>query len=256
MPQRKTRTPRPSEKVTISLSDAVQNAAPELAELCYQIAAVPAAVGWGDTVADTVSGANMRDLDVLGVDISEASIMPSGAASAESSKSLVPHALEIPDYEPRLQISPKERLQRRQDVIELLDALYASGDLEGTEEWARLKATASLEMLEGYFDGLPQEIQDEAYAAMTAAESAPEPRAETETAEEKAVREERGARRSAWLDRKISEEDWLGKDLLAESHLAYNTIKRYRAGEKSNRGSYVRGQLAKAFRCELSEVPE
>jgi hypothetical protein len=67
----------------------------------------------------------------------------------------------------------------------------------------------------------------------------------------------RGKTRSAWLDEQITLKQWSSDtDIATNSGPTYNTIQRYRSGEKSTRETYVRGRLAKAFGCLISEVPE
>jgi hypothetical protein len=68
----------------------------------------------------------------------------------------------------------------------------------------------------------------------------------------------RAKARSDWLDQKLAQhQTWTSDSDIAEgSGLVYNTIQRYRSGATSTRGLYVRRGLAKAFQCEIGEVPE
>jgi hypothetical protein len=67
----------------------------------------------------------------------------------------------------------------------------------------------------------------------------------------------RGKIRAAWLDKKRSDREWTSDlDIVQNGGPTYNPIRRYRSGRKSTRDAYVRGKLAKAFGCEISEVPE
>lgn len=67
---------------------------------------------------------------------------------------------------------------------------------------------------------------------------------------------QRAKARCEWLDKNISALKW-DSDLDIQAHQGptYNTIQRYRSGKTSTRDQYVRGKLAKAFRCKIDEVP-
>jgi hypothetical protein len=73
-----------------------------------------------------------------------------------------------------------------------------------------------------------------------------------------ADRAKRAKARSDWLDHKLAQQQtWTSDSDIAEgAGLAYNTIQRYRSGATSTRDLYVRRGLAKAFQCEIPEVPE
>jgi hypothetical protein len=67
----------------------------------------------------------------------------------------------------------------------------------------------------------------------------------------------RGKIRSTWLDGRRSQMKWDSDlDIEQNSGPSYNTIQRYRSGRTSTRENYVRGRLASAFGCPISEVPE
>ena len=51
--------------------------------------------------------------------------------------------------------------------------------------------------------------------------------------------------------------DWTSDlDIQNNGGPAYNTIGRYRSGRSTTRESYVRSKLAKAFGCDVTEVPK
>ena len=68
---------------------------------------------------------------------------------------------------------------------------------------------------------------------------------------------ERGKIRSAWLDKALANHpEWTSnKDIEANGGPTYNTIRRYRSGATSTQERYVRGKLARAFQCAITEVP-
>jgi hypothetical protein len=68
---------------------------------------------------------------------------------------------------------------------------------------------------------------------------------------------ERAKIRSVWLDQKLTQHTgWTSDtDVAANGGPSYNTIQRYRSGAASTRDLYVRRQLAKAFKCAITEVP-
>jgi len=68
----------------------------------------------------------------------------------------------------------------------------------------------------------------------------------------------RGDKRSAWLDSKLTQHpDWSSdQDIAAHWGPSYNTIQRYRSGAASNQDLSVRKGFAKAFHCEITEVPD
>jgi hypothetical protein len=70
-------------------------------------------------------------------------------------------------------------------------------------------------------------------------------------------RAERAKTRSDWLDQKLAQHSaWTSDaDIAGHGGPAYNTIQRYRRGALSTRDLYVRRQLAKALKCETTEVP-
>jgi hypothetical protein len=68
---------------------------------------------------------------------------------------------------------------------------------------------------------------------------------------------ERGKTRSAWLDARIQHSSYDSDlDIAAAGGLSYNTVRRYRSGVKSRRARYVRRGLARAFQCDIKEVPD
>jgi hypothetical protein len=68
---------------------------------------------------------------------------------------------------------------------------------------------------------------------------------------------ERAKIRSAWVDQKLAEHPgWTSDtDIAGNGGPSYNTIRRYRSGARSTRDMQVCKQLAKAFKCALTEVP-
>jgi hypothetical protein len=67
----------------------------------------------------------------------------------------------------------------------------------------------------------------------------------------------RAKARSEWLDQKLVDNRWTADtEIQANRGPAYNTIQRYRSGQRSSRDPYVRLRLSSAFHCTLSEVPE
>jgi hypothetical protein len=69
--------------------------------------------------------------------------------------------------------------------------------------------------------------------------------------------EERAKRRSDWLDQKLAQHPtWTSdNDIAANGGPSYNTIQRFRSGATSTRELFVRKQLAKAFNCDIEDVP-
>jgi hypothetical protein len=69
---------------------------------------------------------------------------------------------------------------------------------------------------------------------------------------------DRGKKRSTWLNAKLTQHpDWSSdKDIAANRGPSYNTIQRYRSGATSTQDLSVRKGFAKAFQCEITEVPE
>jgi hypothetical protein len=69
---------------------------------------------------------------------------------------------------------------------------------------------------------------------------------------------QRASIRSVWLDgRLVQHSEWTSDtDIAANGGPSYNTIQRYRSGASSTREMYVRRAFAKAFRCDIKEVPE
>jgi len=73
----------------------------------------------------------------------------------------------------------------------------------------------------------------------------------------RAEQAKRRERRAAWLDKNIADRGWTSDtDVHANGGPAYNTIQRYRSGQKSTRDLYVRGRLANAFGCKVAKVPK
>ncbi len=70
--------------------------------------------------------------------------------------------------------------------------------------------------------------------------------------------EARSKARGRWLDQQLSKKNgWSSdSDIASEGGPTYNTIRRYRAGRKTNRDLYVRKLLAKAFGCDVTDVPK
>jgi len=64
--------------------------------------------------------------------------------------------------------------------------------------------------------------------------------------------------RSDWLNQRLDRyPEWTSDtDIAANGGPTYNATQRYRSGASSTRDRYVRGLLAKAFRCNIDEVPE
>lgn len=73
----------------------------------------------------------------------------------------------------------------------------------------------------------------------------------------KLTKSDRARERSAWLDKRLEQLGGRG-----DVHIqrlggpTYKTIQRYRSGQITPRTHSVRTDLAKAFMCDLSEVPE
>jgi hypothetical protein len=68
---------------------------------------------------------------------------------------------------------------------------------------------------------------------------------------------ERAKIRCDWLDQQVEHSSYDSDvDIAAAGGLTYNTVRRYRGGSKSRRDLYVRRGLAKAFDCDIKEVPE
>ena len=123
---------------------------------------------------------------------------------------------------------------------ESVGALRAGGDR------ARLAAIS----VQGIAEGA---MADQALAENSSDTPAPEAAALPD-----ADRAKRAKARSDWLDHKLAQQQtWTSDSDIAEgAGLAYNTIQRYRSGATSTRDLYVRRGLAKAFQCEIPEVPE
>jgi hypothetical protein len=69
---------------------------------------------------------------------------------------------------------------------------------------------------------------------------------------------ERASVRSAWLNQKLENHgDWDCDNAIAlNGGPAYNTIRSYRRGVLTSRTGYVRKRIAKALKCDISEVPK
>jgi hypothetical protein len=68
---------------------------------------------------------------------------------------------------------------------------------------------------------------------------------------------ERAQTRSKWVNQKRIDKGWnADTEIVAAKGPTYNTIRRYRSGKRSTRDYYVRLGLAKAFGCEVSDVPK
>jgi hypothetical protein len=68
---------------------------------------------------------------------------------------------------------------------------------------------------------------------------------------------ERAKLRSDWLDQQLAQhKTWTSDTDIAENGgPVYNTIRRFRSGALSTRDLYVRRNLSKAFKCNITEVP-
>jgi len=63
--------------------------------------------------------------------------------------------------------------------------------------------------------------------------------------------------RSVWLKSQMEKKSWTSlRQITDAGGPAYNTIRRFESGTRSTRDTSVRADLAKAFQCQLSDVPQ
>jgi hypothetical protein len=155
---------------------------------------------------------------------------------------------------------------------ELLQSVPGGGfivDLLGSSAayCSRLAAKADLRASENLSQSPPQSIIGDSPEAVTGSSGDQEmiPAGNGSDAESRQAADgpvpaltERAKTRSAWLDQRLIRHSSYDSDtdIAAGGGLTYNTVRRYRSGLKSRRDFYVRRGLAKAFKCDIREVPE
>jgi hypothetical protein len=144
---------------------------------------------------------------------------------------------------------------RRENLINF--SRVSGGVLNGKPTQRGIEAAASLRSNESAGEpiGSPPVSSTSAVGTEGKASEAPAEKGADAPASEKV---ECAKVRSAWLDQKVAQgTNWTSdKDIEDNGGPSYNTIQRYRSGATSTRDLYVRRGLAKAFQCEIAEVPE
>jgi hypothetical protein len=126
-------------------------------------------------------------------------------------------------------------------------------------DWKGLFYSETMEWLAWLLEnpGTPANLKSRAHGPLGHSRSKRETASGPEGAGSDRKRAKRRKTRSVWLDRRIAQKTWSSDtDIAHNGGPTYNTIVRYRSGVRSTRDTYVRGKFAKAFDCNISEVPE